>query len=85
MTDAAIEYQACERQILYLRATGLMRDELEDPVLERMDWLWPRMTPDEQVAARARARAYADAQDAAPMLDRNVEVGGQGLPREEAA
>jgi len=85
MTDAAIEYQACERQILYLRATGLMRDELEDPVLERMDWLWPRMDPDEQEAARARARSFADAQDDAVIRDRSVEVGGHGLPREEAA
>lgn len=85
MSDAAIEYQACERQILYLRASGLVRDDLEDPVLERMDWLWPRMDPDEQTAARARARSVADAQDATMIRDRSVAVGGHGLPREEAA
>lgn len=54
VSEAALEYAACERHVLSLRATGVP-DELEDPLLERMDALWLLMTEEERHAAKERA------------------------------
>ncbi len=85
LTDAAREYEACERYVLYLRAAGVLRDEVEDPVLERMDDLWSRMTEEERQTASARVRTISDAAQETVLHDRRLAPGSHDLPREEAA
>lgn len=55
LSAAATEYELCERYIDTLRAAGVLRDDIEDPVLERMDELWLMMTAEERDLAQRRA------------------------------
>lgn len=85
VSDAAREYAACERHVLYLRATGLVRDDVEDPVLDRMDELWRTMSDDERGAARERASWIALRTSVLEYRDVEVDPRTPTLPRRPAA
>lgn len=65
-TDApsgfALEYATLESIILDLRAKGMgpALDAVEEPLLERMDVLWLRMTDEERQVARRRCIAWRE-------------------------
>lgn len=72
----------CERYIDTLRAAGVPRDNLEDPVLERMDALWLQMTDEERALVQQRA-ATTPVAPLVELQDRIVAIGSHELPRIE--
>lgn len=87
MSPAAHEHRAILTQMLRLRATGALSDDLEERILARLDELWTALSDDEREREREVAAEWNRQQAVESPLgfvDTEVMDGSAALPRRAA-
>ena len=80
MSPAAERYHQLTRVLIEGRALRLLSEQAEDSLLDEMDDLWWRMTPDEHAEAdRWLEGVRLGARDELPLRD--TDVSGNAFPR----